>query len=287
VRTVPLLRALGTCWTLVLLCSCATQHPSGPQLPTAVSFNKGAGRGNLLFVPVRLAGGEELEFVVDTGSSQTLLDKSLEPKLGKRLGTVSMQHWGATDKLPVYAAPRIYLGGAQLMTGKTVAAYDFKTISSRVGRTISGMLSMDCLKYYCLQLDFEAGQMGFLDSSQLEPANLGKAFPVTFARGGRPFINHVSLAGGIGTNSLIDTGFDIDGRVEAEAGIGTGRRMVRLRKCVWDGDTYTNLLVEKGENANLLGLRFLARHLVTLDFPNRTMYLLRQSPGPLPRNGPN
>ena len=31
-----------------------------------------------------------------------------------------------------------------------------------------------------------------------------------------------------------------------------------------------------------IGLRFLARHLVTLDFPKHTMYLQRQSIGPLP-----
>jgi hypothetical protein len=32
---------------------------------------------------------------------------------------------------------------------------------------------------------------------------------------------------------------------------------------------------------NVIGLRFLARHLVTLNFPKRTMYLKRTSPGPL------
>ena len=52
-----------------------------------------------------------------------------------------------------------------------------------------------------------------------------------------------------------------------------------------DGDTYTNLVVGQGTNANILGLRFLARHLVTLDFPNRTMYLQRTSVRPLPQKG--
>ena len=49
---------------------------------------------------------------------------------------------------------------------------------------------------------------------------------------------------------------------------------------VWGGQTYTNLLL--GTGGYVLGLRFLARHLVTLDFLNGTMYLRQQSVGPLP-----
>ena len=44
-----------------------------------------------------------------------------------------------------------------------------------------------------------------------------------------------------------------------------------FRECVWDGHTYTNLVIGRG--MNLVGLRFLARHLVTFDFPNKILYL--------------
>ncbi len=62
------------------------------ELPADVSMNKEAGRGNWLFVTLRLESGEELPFFVDTGMTLTLLDKSLEPKLGKRLGTGRDDH---------------------------------------------------------------------------------------------------------------------------------------------------------------------------------------------------
>jgi len=39
-----------------------------------------------VFVTLRLADGEKLLFLLDTGRPNTVLDKSLEPKLGKRLG---------------------------------------------------------------------------------------------------------------------------------------------------------------------------------------------------------
>jgi hypothetical protein len=52
-----------------------------------------------------------------------------------------------------------------------------------------------------------------------------------------------------------------------------------LPACVWNGQSYTNLLI--GHGANSIGLRFLARHLVTFDFPNRTLYLKQTTGNPL------
>ena len=54
---------------------------------------------------------------------------------------------------------------------------------------------------------------------------------------------------------------------------------VHLPQCVWDGQTYTDLYV--GTEGNVLGLGFLARHLVTFDFPRRTMYLKQVTDRPL------
>src|SRR6266516_5504781 len=161
VKTIRKPRALGIFLSLLLFCSCATTpEPSAiipaSELPPDVTMNKAAGRGNWLFVTLRLESGEALLFFVDTGMSVTLLDKSLEPKLGKRLGT---------------------------------------------GRVM-----------------------------------------------------HV-----------------VNGRKPEHAW---------LPECVWNGESYRNLIVGN-HDLNVLGLRFLARHLVTLDFPKGTMYLKQTSIGPL------
>lgn len=64
--------------------------------------------------------------------------------------------------------------------------------------------------------------------------------------------------------------------------------IVGLPRCVWNGATYTDLCLGNGKDSpegesgeNALGLRFLARHLVTFDFPHRTLYLKQISQGPL------
>jgi hypothetical protein len=292
--------------SLLLLCSRATADSIHPQLPADVTMNQGAGRGSWLIVALRLESGEELPFMVDTGSPITLLDESLQPKLGKRLETMTFSSpAGGKQESGVYPAPKLHLGSALLTTDSYIATYSCKQLSARAHQRIMGILGMDCLRHYCVQLDFHDGEMRFLASDHLNTAELGNAFPLSFSNKGQnlplvlsssgqndciPFIQHVGLLGGTIINSFIDTADNVDGAVEK--GVIKGHyitrfvhwliksRAVRLRKCVWDGQTYTNLKVQTRPDANRLGLSFLARHLVTFDFPNQTMYLKQTSIGP-------
>ena len=104
--TPPLLasrvRVIGAGVCLVLLCSCITKDvwptwygdtSQRPILPAEASFTKvngAAGSGGNLFLTLRLDTGEELLFLVDTGSPLTVLDKSLARKLGRRRGTAEV-----------------------------------------------------------------------------------------------------------------------------------------------------------------------------------------------------
>ena len=274
-------RARGAIFSLLLLCSCAIEHLSRPQLPAEVAINKDAGRGSLLYVNLRFESGEELPFVVDTGSPGTLFDKSLVSRLGGRLplGTWTVPMAGEKQKSGIYWEPKLYWGNTRLKTGRLCATVDFTQLSQQVGHPIMGILAMDCLKHYYIQLDFQAGKMRFLDSRQLDAAKLGKPFPISFSLYSQLFTHHASLVGGKSTKLLIDTGWNGDGEVENGAIKGHDSGWVHLPECFWDGVTYTNLTV--GTGGNVIGLGFLARHLVTFDFPKRVMYLKQTSAGPL------
>jgi predicted aspartyl protease len=274
-------RALGTIFSLLLLCSCATEHLSRSQLPAEVAINKDAGRGGLLYVNLRLESGGELPFVVDTGSPGTLFDKSLVSKLGGRLplGTWTVPMDGEKQKSSIYWEPKLYWGNTRLKTGRLCATADFKQLSKQVGHPIMGILAMDCLKHYCIRLDFQAGKMFFLDSKQLDAAKLGKPVPISFSLYSQLFTRHAGLAGGKRVKLLIDTGWDGDGEVEKGAIQGHDSGWMQLPECVWDGEIYTNLTVQTG--GNVIGLGFLARNLVTFNFPKQVMYLKQASAGPL------
>src|SRR5690242_8731403 len=151
------------------------------QRPADVVINDDAGRGSLLILKLRLESGEELPFVVDTGSPVTLLDQSLESKLGKRLGTSVLHHFGEKLQSHIYAAPKIFLNGTLLRTGDRVWTGDFKELPHLAGLPTMGILGMDCLTHYCLQLDFERRELRFLNSDQLEPVQLGRRYPIHYS----------------------------------------------------------------------------------------------------------
>jgi hypothetical protein len=272
------------------LCSCATENALGATLPAEVPINQEAGRGGWLVVTLRLESGEELPVVVDTGTSATFLDKSLEPKLGKRLDTAEFQSWGTKKEVNVYAAPKVYLGGAPLMMPPRIVTDDFKSWTSATGHPIMGMLSLDCLIHYCIQLDFAAGKMRFLDGEQADKQKWGKAFPIVPLNSNdeRAAVAE-NLFGAQGPHSLIDSGISEDGWLMpryfeqwTNRAVPPGKGEARLPNGQFGGEKYPLVSLRRIDvESDGIGLRFLARHLVTLDFPKQTMYLLRQSIGPL------
>src|ERR1041385_2051776 len=85
----PIFRATSAIASLpLLICSCATAPPRPPD----VSLNSDTLRDGMVIVNLRLDSGDDMPFLVDTGSPGTLFDKSLVSKLGRRLpiGSVSV-----------------------------------------------------------------------------------------------------------------------------------------------------------------------------------------------------
>src|ERR1700744_6100287 len=90
-------------WFCLAVCVCAMGKGTDAGLPGTMEMSKDAGRGDLLFVNMRLNDGPELPFVIDTGSPITLIAKSLEPQLGKQLGTRLFWNFGRGQSVGIYA----------------------------------------------------------------------------------------------------------------------------------------------------------------------------------------
>ena len=230
----------------------------------------------------------------------TVLDKSLEPKLGKRIGTRCC--WepfgGGLARAGLYHSPNLYLGDTKLLTSSTVYTHDLR----RIAPGLMGILGMDCLKHYCVQMDFARDRMRFLNPDLTGADDLGKPFPLTILFG-----LLISRADYFGTGNVWfcpDTGC-----VGADAVLRPSllRRAMRQQtpvmtapsktsrggkadvagfaSGVFGGQTYSNLTFVKwpgvAPSGDLLGLQFLARNLVTFNFPKRTMYLKQETAEPL------
>ncbi|HEV2319397.1 MAG TPA: hypothetical protein VGV18_06585, partial [Verrucomicrobiae bacterium] len=132
--------------------------------PREIPMNKDAGLGNWMIVNVHLAGGENFPAVLDTGCPTTCLDTSFESKLGSRIATNTLWDFGIKSEISLFLAPKFFLGDTPLMKiGPYVVTRDCEKISSAVGRPVMGIVGMDILQNYCIQLDFSARQIRFLD----------------------------------------------------------------------------------------------------------------------------
>lgn len=277
----------------VLFLSCSSTLPPwnknavpAAQRPADVALEKSVGRGMMLQIKIHLEDGTEFPCALDTGSPTSLLPASAERILGPLLGSGRFSTLESPEASHVYAAPKIYLGNTLLETGSTIATWD----------NPEAILGMDCLCHYCVQLDFAARRMRFLDPEHVDIGGLGKAFPLVNS----PYvmIKHAGLFQLCNGNLLVDTGCFADAYLDplifgvALRGQFAGPVPMKGRfdvktpdfaevpKCVWDGATYTDLRIGKGPQ-NLIGMRFLARHLVTFNFPKGVMYLKRVTSAPL------
>jgi hypothetical protein len=294
---------------LALLCSCATHnsHSSAlhtPELPPEQILGEKAGAEGLLIVTLRLSDGQTLPCVVDTGASYTMLDQSLQSSLtGPRLQSEQLNtpfYEEGHPKYGVYAAPKVYLGNVPLMSGPTILVgpvFDTNICPYKA------ILGMDCLRHYCIQLDFDEHKLRFLDSNKLKREELGLAFPVNFTtnRGGVPLVD-IKWATNRNVRLMVDTGFrspdfslpsgvvgpaiQSHGAVDSLTGTYIRNTLIEtfLFPTVTIGpETYKNVRFLQhygagGEIDGFMGLPFLARHKVTFDFPNNKMYLRLRHP---------
>lgn len=290
---------------MLFTCSCATNKPASLQFPREVSMNQDAGCGGLLKISIRLGYGGTVPFILDTGNPLTMVDQSFGPKLGNRLGSVTLKNFGFEQEATTYAAPPLYLGNVRLeksgQYGPYIIAYDRNQLESLWKYSASGILGMDVLRNYCIQLDFAARKVRFLDGSQADKSGWGRPIPLGDIGDGCPAI-HENFTGVTGIGTEIDTGCSYDGWLTPKLfeqwtnhPQTSMRGMMISTNGVLGGETYGQLdLLRVSDQAAAsddpkmkccgVGLRVLSQNLVTLDFPNHTMYLKRTNPDKLEDN---
>jgi hypothetical protein len=291
----PLLLRVLPAVAALLLASCASVPPplpsdaQHPGLPPETAFDRGLGTDRVFCLRLQGEHGEKWRFLVDSGSPITIFDRTLRSKLGPSLGTEPVQYaWSGAATLQVHNAPRLFLSNTLLLTGPRVWSDDLRHVWP--GRGIEGILGLDCLRHYCVQLDFANHTIRFLDPGRATGPALGHAFPL-YTVANSVFVQGDLLGAGP-TLYQVDTGCTVDAVMKPplfqlawqrqapdwmrQFPSGEGRPVVEagFPQGAFGGETYHKLVVDSA-NHNFLGLRFLARHVVTLNFPQHTMYLRR------------
>lgn len=294
---------------LLLLSSCASQQLS---IPAATAMINWTNSSSMLCVKICLEDGEEILFSVDTGCAHTILDKSLEPKLGRAIGrTKSKFVFRDRVTAKTFRAPKLFLGGTRLMTGSRILTDNLRPLFG--DRPVYGILGMDCLRHYCIQLDFAGRNLRFLEPDDLNAGELGKPFPLILRNTSLTRFGEVTLPTGDGARAFtdaslfeeedvrfwLDTGFS--GSADFMLNPGLFKRTIRQHPkdsitifsvtnnigvsgaasfptMSFAGEANRRVVV--GELSRRLsgfegwiGSRFLSRYLVTMNFPRKTLYL--------------
>lgn len=258
-------------------------------LHVVAEFDVGT-NGRLLLVPVRVAG-EECTFVVDTGASLTLLDQSLSGKLASAIGAARLATATGIAPAQLFECPDLAIGSLAVQSPGLVACCELQSIRRATGLPIQGVLGMDFLRSQIIQIDFDAGKLRFLDDGQ-ELGGCGEAHALQFGADRRPYL-YCGLPSVRGEWFLLDTGatgktlqaavFDrlaeqeelvlgmpsTAATVSGEITDATGKL-----SCIRTGSfSHEGIIVARDARLSSLGLDYLRRYLLTLDFPRQTAYL--------------
>jgi hypothetical protein len=246
--------------------------------------------GDFLRVPLTIGSKEHL-FLVNTGLVTTTIEQSLQKQLelpkiqvevrGKRGSKIRDRFGGLAASL--HNIPLEFPGG--------VETADYTTLNEKLDLGCEGEIGMDVLRWYVVQIDFDEGKLRLLSAV---PAGAGESLRITpmGAEGGAPlisvtfpgvpaekFIVHTSRAANSLEicNELFSrleekdrlTVLDQDKGVTRSATVAyqAGRlRAVQIGKA-----RHEDLFVNTAEQ-NAVGLAYLARYVVTFDFPRNKLY---------------
>jgi hypothetical protein len=239
-------------------------------------------------------------FVVDSGSSTTVLDKSLLVRLGSPI-TAALADTPYQSDLPTsfYPAPAIVLEDTLLPINKVVCI-DLRMARMISGEPCSGVLGMDVLSNYVVTMDFEKKEFLLgLNANAVAPADsiTVSMVPVGENRCGvtavlndsHNFILMIDSGSSLSVSlnkhdwdELFGSKAETVGRVSYFTGAGNKvekNRVARLESLKVGTTVYRNLLCTEVPNPNSvshLGLAFLRQNSVILDFPARLLHLLKR-----------
>lgn len=244
---------------------------------------------DLILLPVRFKE-KEYRFVLDTGSSHTVFDASFRHELGAATRTVEAQTAANSIIVELFDAPEAFLGPLNLQDCGEVGCLDLAMLSSVLGKPVSGIIGMNFLREYAVQIDFDEWMLLFIQPMGTDKPDWGRDLAMNCELAGCPRITG-RILDRINVDFLIDTGANASGYLESkmfrkiltEKGPKTLNvlvqtvfsiqqlREVRIKGLSVGPLKYRDLIFTEGSESRL-GLSFLSRHIVTFDFPNSKIY---------------
>ena len=253
-------------------------------------------RKGTIVVPVRLNGSRPLLFVLDTGSTRMLVDRTIAASLGMKFsGTGSLQGAGA-GRIPIEFIQdvSISLPGVE-SSGYEFSTADLRPLESANGGKVDGILGYEFFRRFVVTIDYHYKTLTLTLPEAFRPDASAKTklLPIEL-RGKWAFVKgELSFPGTVTVQDsfLIDTGssdevdhpivMQIQSRVPTTSGVGIGEpiqgAVVRAKAFVLGGYSVAGPLVSccgaTEATSKLIGNEVLRRFTVTFDYPSARMFM--------------
>ncbi len=139
-------------------------------------------QGNVAFVKASIGNSAPLDMALDSGTIRTTLDEAVATKLGLDL-SMKAQSSGARgmQEISVIKGQTLRFCGLE-MTEPVIIAYPLEFVSKRIGRHVDGIIGVEFLHQYVVEIDYPARQVRAFPPGAFVYAGSGEALPVTYDR---------------------------------------------------------------------------------------------------------
>lgn len=276
--------------------SAGTANFAGPGKTSTFAFEW---RKGMIFIPARLNGSKPLSFVLDTGSTRNLIDRTLATTLGlKASGAGSLQGAGA-GRIPV-----AFIHGVGIaLPGLESAGYEFSTadlqpLAASLGVRVDGILGYEIFSRFVVTVDYQAKRLTLtLPEAFRPPSGSAQVLPIEL-RDKWAFVKaELVLPGPVAVEDsfLIDSGssdavdhpiiMNLQSRVPATSGVGLGAPVpgataqavsFRLGRYSVTAPT-VSCCGATDATSRLIGNEVLRRFTVTFDYPDARIFITPNS----------
>jgi hypothetical protein len=263
-----------------------------PGQPSTFAFEW---RKGMIFIPVRLNGSRPLSFVLDTGSTRSVVDRTLAAALGlKASGAGSLQGAGA-GRIPIAFIHDVSIA----LPGLESAGYEFSTadlrpLAASLGVKVDGILGYEVFSRFVVTVDYQRKRLTFTPPGAFRaPGGDAQALPIEL-RDKWAFVKAVLVLPGpvaVADSFLIDSGssdavdhpivMNLQSRVAGTSGVGLGAPVagataqataLRLGRYTV-GNPMVSCCGATDATSRLIGNEVLRRFTVTFDYPSARIFI--------------
>lgn len=290
-----MLAAHLACFTSYLAAQKVSSEPtdifSGAESSTTFPFEW---REGLVFLLVSVDGSRPLNFVLDSGSTRILIDRSLAASLGIKASEAGSLQGAGAGRIQIEALHNIDLKLPRL-DSKSYDCFtaDLAPLEQTLKTRVDGILGYDFFRRFVITIDFVNKQITIALPVAFHPSNKAEEIPLDI-RGKWPFVKGKLLLPGpvnVEDSFYIDSGSSdavdhpiakaMQSRVASKSGIGLG---APVEGAVAKADSFqigtftikdpiVSCCGATDATSRIIGTEILRRFTVTFDYPSSRIFL--------------